>query len=69
MKNYCHEQPCFFIEIAPENPVLWMGMKGASADSRRKANQMLKQVQKHDITVRFWSFCHPKLVSESRFWV
>jgi hypothetical protein len=42
------------IEIAPENPLRacpvltgWMGMKGASADSRRKANQMLKQVQ-HD---------------------
>jgi hypothetical protein len=34
-------------------------MKGASADSRGKADQMLKQVQ-HDITVRFWSFCHPE---------
>jgi hypothetical protein len=57
-----------FIKIAPENPVLWTGMKGASADSRGKADQMLKQVQ-HDITVRFWSFCHPELVSGSRFWV
>ena len=27
--------------------------------SRGKADQMLKQVQ-HDITVRFWSFCHPE---------
>jgi len=34
-------------------------MKGASADSRGKADQMLEQVQ-HDITVRFWSFCHPE---------
>jgi hypothetical protein len=24
-----------------------------------KINQMLKQVQ-HDMTVRFWSFCHPE---------
>jgi hypothetical protein len=23
------------IKIAPENPVLWMGMKGASAESRK----------------------------------
>jgi hypothetical protein len=29
---------------------------------------MLKQVQ-HDMTVRFWSFCHPELVSGDRFWV
>jgi len=36
-----------------------MGMKGASAEGRRKANQMLKRVQ-HDITVRFWSFFHPE---------
>jgi len=33
-------------------------MKGTSAESR-KINQMLKQVQ-HDVTVRFWSFCHPE---------
>src|SRR4030042_1569341 len=26
----------YFIKIAPENPVLWTGMKGASADSRKK---------------------------------
>jgi hypothetical protein len=24
-----------FIKIAPENPVLWTGMKGASAESRK----------------------------------
>jgi hypothetical protein len=27
---------------------------------------MLKQVQ-HDVTVRFWSFCHPELVSGLTF--
>jgi hypothetical protein len=43
-------------------------MKGAPAESRKKANQMLKRVQ-HDGTVRFWSFCHPELVSGSQFWV
>jgi len=57
-----------FINIAPENPVLWTGMKGASAESRKKASQIPKQVQ-HDMTVRFWSFCHPELVSGSRFWL
>jgi len=45
-----------------------MGLKGASAESK-KANQMLKQVQMHDMTVRVYSFCHPELVSGSRFWV
>jgi len=25
----------FFIKTAPENPVLWTGMKGASAESRK----------------------------------
>jgi len=24
-----------FIKIAPENPILWTGMKGASAESRK----------------------------------
>jgi hypothetical protein len=33
-----------FIKTTPENPVLWTGMKGASAESRKKTNQMLKQV-------------------------
>jgi hypothetical protein len=56
------------IKTAPENPVLWTGMKGASAESRKKVNQMLKQVQ-HDMTVRFCPFCHPELVSGSQFWV
>jgi hypothetical protein len=32
-----------FIKIAPENPVLWTGMKGASGENRKQANQMLKQ--------------------------
>jgi hypothetical protein len=45
-----------------------MGMKGASAEGRKKTNRMLKQVQ-HDMTGRFWSFCHPELVSGSLFWV
>jgi len=35
---------------------------------REKVDQMLKQVQ-HDVTVWSWSFCHPELVSGSRFWV
>ena len=34
-----------FIKITPENPVLWTGMKGVSAESRKKFNQMLKRVQ------------------------
>ena len=41
-------------------------MKGASAESRKKVNQMLKQVQ-HDMTVRFCSFCHPELGSDLAF--
>jgi len=39
--------PPILIKIAPENPVLWTGMKGASAKGRKSLNQMLKQVQ-HD---------------------
>jgi len=31
------------IKIAPEDPVLWTGMKGVSAKSRKNLNQMLKQ--------------------------
>jgi hypothetical protein len=61
-------QVLVIIKTASENPVLWTGMKGASAESRKKVNQMLKQVQ-HDMTVRFCSFCHPELGSGSRFWV
>jgi hypothetical protein len=57
-----------FIKFASENPVLWTEMIGASAEGRKKTNQMLKEVQ-HDMAVRFWSFCHPELVSGSRFLV
>jgi len=78
-KSYPPAQPGVYliIKITPENPVLWTGMKGASAESRRKTNQMLKQVQ-HDMTVRFWSFRHPEpspelnsgsTISGSLFWV
>ena len=35
--------PMDFIMIAPENPFLWTGMKGASAKGRKKSNQMLKR--------------------------
>jgi len=41
-----------FIKIVPENPVLWTGMKGASAKGKKKVNQMLKRVQ-HDNWVWF----------------
>jgi len=67
----------FFIKTVSENPVPWTWMKGASDESRKKTNQMLKQVQ-HDMTVRFCSFCHPEpgpeldsgsSISGSRFWV
>jgi hypothetical protein len=33
-KRY-QELSSLFIKIAPENPVLWTGMKGASAESRK----------------------------------
>ena len=33
----------YFMKTASENPVLWTGMKGVSAESRKKVNQMLKQ--------------------------
>ena len=57
-----------FIKIGPENTVLWTGMKGVSAKSRKSLNQMLKRVQ-HDNRVRVSFFCHPELVSGSRFLV
>jgi hypothetical protein len=63
-----------FINTASENPVLCLpaGRQGRGRKvhllKAEKINQMLKQVQ-HDMTVRFWSFCHPELVSGSRFWV
>jgi len=41
-------------------------MKDASAEGRKKPEQMLKQV-KHDKMVWFWSCCHPELGSGSRF--
>jgi hypothetical protein len=44
--------------MASENPVLWTGMKGASAKGRRRSNQMLKRVQ-HDNRVGSL-FCHPE---------
>jgi hypothetical protein len=43
-------------------------MEGVSAKSRKNLNQMLKQVQ-HDNRVRVSFFCHPELVSGSRFLV
>ncbi len=54
-----------FIEIACGNPVLWTGLKGTPAKDRRKSNQMLERVQ-HDNRVGSF-FCHPELVSGSRF--
>ena len=48
-----------FIKIAPENHVLWTGMKGVSAKGRKNLNQMLKRVQ-HDNRVRVSFFCHPE---------
>jgi len=33
-QKVCTVEVCNFIKIAPENPVLWRGMKGASAESR-----------------------------------
>ena len=42
-------------------------MKGASAETRKNKpdaetilNRVQHKVQKHDMTVRFWSFCHPE---------
>jgi hypothetical protein len=42
-------------------------MKDASAESRKNKSdaetilsQVQHKVQKHDMTVRFWSFCHPE---------
>ena len=50
-----------FIKITPENPVLWTGMKGVSAEGRKKLNQMLKRVQ-HDNRVWFSFFVIPNQV-------
>jgi hypothetical protein len=46
---------------ASENPVLWTGMKEASAKGRKDLNQMLKQVQ-HDNGVWFLCFVIPNQV-------
>jgi len=54
-----------FIKTAPENPVLWLGMKGASAESRKKVNQMLKQV--HDKMVWVSLFVIPNLFRDPGF--
>lgn len=40
-------------------------VEGCVCRNRQKKDQMLKQVQ-HDKMVRFWSCCHPELVSGSR---
>ena len=50
-----------FIKIAPENPVLWTGMEGVSAKSRKNLNQMLQRVQ-HDNRVRVSFFVIPNQV-------
>jgi len=46
MGNKLHKSgkifPLYF-KITPENPVLWTGMKGVSAEGRKKPNQMLKR--------------------------
>jgi len=41
-------------------------MKGASAESRKKVNQMLKKVQ-HDMTIRFYPFVIPNLFRDLGF--
>jgi hypothetical protein len=67
---YCNSANCLqrqkrndFIKSTPENPVLWTGMKGASAKGRKKPNQMLKPVQ-HDKRVWFSVFVIPNLVRD-----
>jgi hypothetical protein len=55
------------VKNIPENPVLWTGVKGVSAEGRKNINQMLKRVQ-HDN--RVWvSFCViPNLFRDLGFW-
>jgi hypothetical protein len=50
-----------YLKPAPENPVLWTGMKGGSAEGRKNLNQVLKQVQ-HDNGVWLSSFVIPNQV-------
>jgi len=38
-------------------------------DAETILKQVQHKVQKHDKRVWFWSFCHPELVSGSRFWI
>jgi len=56
-----------FIKTASENPVLWTGMKDASAKGRKDFNQMLKQVQ-HDNGVWISCFVIPNLFRDLGFW-
>jgi hypothetical protein len=55
-----------YLKPAPENPVLWTGMKGGSAEGRKNLNQMLKQVQ-HDNGVWLSSFVIPNLFRDLGF--
>jgi hypothetical protein len=55
-----------FIKTAPENPVLWAGMKGVSAEGRKKLSEMLKRVQ-HDNSVWFSFFVIPNLFRDLGF--
>jgi len=55
----------YFIKIPPENPVLWTGMKGASAEGRKNksdaetSSDLMIEIERqvssfqHDMTVRF----------------
>jgi hypothetical protein len=54
------------LRIAPENPVLWTGMKGVSAEGRKNINQMLKRVQ-HDNRVWVSFFVIPNLFRDLGF--
>jgi hypothetical protein len=55
-----------FIKITPENPVLWTGMKGVSAEGRKKLNLVLKRL--HDNRVWFSFFVIPNLFRDLGFW-
>jgi hypothetical protein len=66
-----------FIRVTPENPVLWTGMKGVSAEGRKNLNRMLNRVQ-HDNRVWPSFFVIPNHVlnqvqdlsiSGSQFWI
>jgi hypothetical protein len=55
-----------FIRVTPENPVLWMGMKGVSAEGRKNLNPMLNRVQ-HDNRVWLSFFVIPNLFRDLGF--